>query len=253
MVFDKIKTSKILQFQLDKMEISGIRAQVGFAMDVSGSMSYLYKNGYMQLFNNRIYPIAEKFDDNQSMDVCIFDDQAIEMIDMDASNYQDYIEKEIINSDMDIWGGTYYEPAISIFVKKWFGNSNLPKTKIKKGLFSKLFGSSKEEEVENNNNEKISTIQKIPSYLIFQTDGENFDANQTKAMIEKLKNFDMFISFVGVGNESFNFIRELSEQYENVGFFHIADIKNISDEEIYEGLITEKLSSWLKNAVITID
>lgn len=245
MVFDKIETRKKLNFKLEKMDIaSSVRLQVGFAMDVSYSMIELYKDGYMQLFNNRIFPIAERFDDNQSMDMALFDSQVHEVDDMVPSNYENYI-KETVLSAKGIWKNTEFASVINYFYNKWFGEFKTTEV-IKRpntgGFFSRFFlGDTIDEKIE-----KIEMREHQPSYLIFQTDGENADTVETERLIASIQDKDIYISFIGVGDCSFKFIKHLADKYSNVGFYHINDLKTVTDDEIYDGLITSELSEWLK-------
>ena len=47
----------------------GHRAKVAVAMDFSGSMSSLYRNGSVQSVLSRLMPLALRFDDNGELDV----------------------------------------------------------------------------------------------------------------------------------------------------------------------------------------
>jgi len=246
----KFESRKALNFRIEKFALTEVRAQVGFAMDVSGSQHPLYLNGVMQNVNDRIYPVAERFDDNQSMDICLFDGKAHEVPDMTRDNYENYINDYIMNR-RGIWGTTAYAPAIKHFVDVWFG-SNVVYTEVERpntgGFFSKLLkGDTIKEKVE------VESRKHLPSYLIFQTDGENSDEYETERLIQSIQDKEIYITFMGIGDENFTFIRRMADRYPNVGFFHVKDLEHISDDELYAGLITEELSTWLKNAIVEID
>lgn len=63
------------QLVLDLKKEKGIdgKAQVVVAMDYSGSMSQLYRNGAVQLLVERLFPLALGFDDNGTLDFYLFD------------------------------------------------------------------------------------------------------------------------------------------------------------------------------------
>ena len=62
-----------LQLCLEKTNLLNTKARVAVALDFSGSMSRLYKDGSVQAVIERLLPIAVQFDDNGEMDssVCI--------------------------------------------------------------------------------------------------------------------------------------------------------------------------------------
>lgn len=245
---EQLSTRKKLFFHLEKKELTNIIAQVGFAQDVSNSMKYAYKSGAMQKLNNILYPVAERFDDNKIMDMVAFDHTIHEIPEMTEENYQTYVQDHIL-SHRNIWGNTEYAPAIQYFVNEWFGSKQV--TKVKESLntggwFSKfLHGEVKRELIVENVQRKI-----MPSYLIMQTDGENHDTHETERLIHEIQNKEIYISFLGIGQENFHFIKAMADKYPNVGCFIVENLNKLTDDQLYEGLITDELATCLKNAVV---
>lgn len=62
------KRVETLSLSLSKKKVANVKAQVGVALDISGSMLHLYTSEVMQEYINRILPVALKFDDNGVID-----------------------------------------------------------------------------------------------------------------------------------------------------------------------------------------
>ncbi|MDE1995936.1 MAG: VWA domain-containing protein, partial [Rhizobiaceae bacterium] len=105
-------------FVLQKQGIhERIPAQVGLTIDVSGSMSGLFKSGAVQSALERILPVALYFDDDGRIDTWVFSDteKTASIASATVSNYGGFVKREIIdNVDLEpiLWGGTDYAPVI---------------------------------------------------------------------------------------------------------------------------------------------
>ena len=112
----------------------------------------------------------------------------------------------------------------------------------KKGLLGGLFGKKKEDV-------KTGVKPTHPTFVFFITDGDNFDRAETERVVRESANQPIFWQFVGIGRENFKFLQkldDLSGRYvDNADFFKVADIKKISDDELYDKLLTE-FPDWLK-------
>jgi hypothetical protein len=88
----------------------------------------------------------------------------------------------------------------------------------------------------------------IPAYIIFITDGENWDERETDKIIRELSKYNMFVQFVGIGNESFSYLRKLDNlsgrQSDNTGFTAVKDMNRMSDTELYNELLRQYVD-WL--------
>lgn len=88
----------------------------------------------------------------------------------------------------------------------------------------------------------------IPLYVLFITDGSNFDRSSTDMAIIKSSHLPIFWQFVGIGNSSFEYLEELDTMkgryIDNANFINLTDISNMSDSELYDMLLNE-FPSWL--------
>ena len=90
-----------------------------------------------------------------------------------------------------------------------------------------------------------------PVYIIFITDGENFDHEESREIIRKMSNAGFFIQFIGIGDENFRFLAELDSlsgtKIDNCNFFRCPNIQRTTDEELYK-LLMKEFPIWLKKA-----
>lgn len=195
----------------------GHRAKVAVAMDFSGSMSSLYRNGAVQAVLSRLMPLALRFDDNGELDVWLFDNEYRRMPSMDLGNFDTYVEKEIMKKGWHM-GGTNYAPVLEDMLKKYF----------------------KEDAMTAN----------VPTFVIFITDGANADKTQTDKVIRDSSNKNIFVQFVGIGSASFPYLEKLDDLtgrvVDNTGFIKVSDMARLSDEQLFEMLL-EQYPDWLKN------
>jgi uncharacterized protein with von Willebrand factor type A (vWA) domain len=194
----------------------GHRAKVAVAMDYSGSMSSLYRNGAVQAVLTRLMPLALRFDDNGELDVWLFDNEYRRMPSMDLSNFDSYVDNEILRNRWHM-GGTNYAPVLEDMLKKYF----------------------KEDAMTAN----------IPTFVIFITDGANADKTQTDRVIRESANKNIFVQFVGIGSASFPYLEKLDDLtgrvVDNTGFIKVSDMARLSDEQLFEMLL-EQYPDWLR-------
>ena len=220
------KEQSLIQLDLRKQEVenivmgipqlSNITSRVALVLDFSGSMRNLYSNGTVQSVIERIMPIAMQFDDNQELDLWIFETGFRRLGGVTKANFYGLASEILRNYSM---GGTCYSPVMRDVSKKYI----------------------KED------------IAQLPNYVIFITDGENSDHSDTKKTITELSNYPIFWQFVGIGNEKFKFLQALDDLdgrlVDNANFFAIRDINNTSDNELYTKLFAE-YPIWLSNPTV---
>ena len=196
-----------------KIDLSKHEAKVALAIDYSGSMLDLYCNGNVQAVINRLLPIALKFDDNGELESWIFSNGSSNLTPINIENYKNYVENEIFNSDMRM-GGTNYAPVLEEIIEVY----------------------------------QYKKVSNTPAFVIFITDGENTDTKKTNELIRELSNYNMFVQFVGIGNEEFSYLKKLDEldgrKYDNTGFIAVEDMNKLSDTELYTELL-KQYKDWL--------
>ena len=209
----KKKTASIV---LEKKKLTGVRARVGIVLDISGSMRKLYKEGVVQEVVERVLAVASQFDDDGELDVWVYDNEFSRLPEATEATFTGYVEKNILSNDK---------------VHK-FGRNDEPK--VMEDVISKYL---KEEP------------SKDPVFLVFINDG-GCKAGIKKFVVES-SNQPIFWQFVGIGDSNFEVLRKLDTMsgrvVDNANFFHLEDISEVSDEELYDQLLNE-FPMWLKEA-----
>lgn len=202
-----------------------VKAQVGFAVDISGSMKYLYQDGTMQNIVNRIQALANRFDDNATLDMWAFHSKGFELEAAVPSMFGSYVN-DYIMTHRDLWGGTSFEPVTNLIKDHYFGATAT-------GWFKSLIGKKEEKSTD-------------PVYLIFLTDGDNDDERVMTQLITELGNENIYIQFVGVGTgSSFRYVKKQRDIFNHVGFVDFSNPTSVTDEKMYEDLLNEKFINWI--------
>ena len=198
------------------VSFDGHRAKVAVAMDYSGSMHNLYQSGAVQRILTRLMPLALRFDDNGELDVWIFSDDYHRMESMTLDNFASYVRDEIQSQGYNM-GSTKYAPCIRDMMQKYF--------------------------VEDRD------TSNIPTFVVFVTDGENFDHSETDRVIRDSAHKNMFIQFVGIGDERFQYLMKLDDlegrPVDNTGFIKVSDMEKLDDEALFK-LLLDQYPDWLK-------
>ena len=196
-----------------KVDMSKHTARVALAMDYSGSMSNLFRNGSVQDVVTRLLPIALKFDDNGELESWLFSNGKERLKAVTANNYSNYVKNVMFKAKMSM-GGTNYAPVLKDIVSHY----------------------------------KDIEPSTVPAFIIFITDGDNWDTDDTNRIVKELSNYNMFVQFVGIGHENFNYLRSLDDmkgrKHDNTGFIKVEDMNRMSDEELYTKLL-EQYKNWL--------
>lgn len=214
---NKINLSKnTLKVCLEKKKLSGEKARVAFIIDTSGSMYSYFTSGKAQSIIERILPLALEFDDNGELDMFQFSNYVEDLEPVNMDNIYGYVNSEVM--PYFLGEATYYAPPLERILEKYVEDEP-----------------SKE----------------YPTYVIFLTDGDNFDEYETERIVKYLSRENVFIQFIGIGYESFSFLKGLDDlpgrYLDNANFFAANDIDRISDEKLYERLMNE-YPIWLDQA-----
>jgi len=224
----KVNLSKInllknkVSIVLEKKKVPQIKAKVALVLDISGSMSRLYKNGTVQNVLDRIAAMAASFDDDGLLDMWIFDDKFTRLPAVSEKNYENYIDREILD----------------------------PKNGKTRG---RIFGANDEppvmRDVINFYMEEQSSSE--PVYVVFISDGGVHKNGEIKEIITKASSLPIFWQFVGIGRSNYGILVKLDALegriIDNANFFSLDDIESISDEDLYSRLLNE-FPEWLAEA-----
>ena len=213
---ENLNTVLIDMSKSGKTNMTSHTARVAVAMDYSGSMSNMFANGSVQDVITRLLPIALKFDDNGELESWLFSEGYERMAPVTASNYEGYVKNVMMKARMYM-GGTNYAPVLNDIVKYY----------------------------------KDKHPSNIPAFIMFITDGDNWDESATNAIIRELSNYNMFVQFVGIGNgSSFRYLKELDNlsgrKHDNTGFIAVKDMNKMDDQQLYTEMLRQ-YNEWLNN------
>lgn len=210
------EVSEVVKVNLTKYNLNpDTKARVAFVIDISGSMEPAYKKGSVQEIVEKIFPIAINFDDNAEMDVWIFEDGFRRMPAMNKDNYYGYVQREILDKKCK-FGGTSYAPVLKDVAKYYLEEKPEPS----------------------------------PVYVIFITDGDNFDKSETTKVVKELSNYPIFLQFVGVGNAGFDYLEKLDDMggryIDNADFFKVTYNDFYIENNLY-GQLLQEYPNWLSD------
>lgn len=223
------------------VDLGDTKAKVVVALDYSGSMSSLYRNGTVQNTLNRLIPLGLNFDDDNSIEVLLFQDDFIYMEPINIDNYENYVNDIIYESKYSM-GGTHYFQVLNAIINGERGKCFV-KNKTR-GVFGFMKGSSKIEET------FVGPIvnKDIPTFVLFITDGDNSDKNSTDVLMKQASNKNVFIQFIGIGSSEFCYLEKLDNLEgrirDNTGFSKMASLEKVNDEELYSTVLSQ-FSEWL--------
>ncbi len=210
---ENLNTVLINMSKDNKIDMTKHIARVALAMDYSGSMSNLFRNGSVQETISRLLPIALRFDDNGELESWLFSNGSERLAAVTKDNYSTYVRKVMNKANMSM-GGTNYAPVLKEMVSYY----------------------------------KDIEPSEVPAFIIFITDGENWDTIETNKIIKELSNYNMFVQFIGIGDESFNYLRSLDNmegrKHDNTGFTAVKDMNGMTDEQLYTEILRQ-YKDWL--------
>lgn len=203
--------------------------RVGCALDVSGSAKGFYDRGIMQETLDRLMGVAMKFDDNGELDIWAFSNSYKRCSTAASGDAGTFINNKFLREAQSaLWGGTSYGPVLKDAIDYYFK----PATG---GLFG--FGGKK------------SYTNDPPAMLLFITDGANDDRGAAAKVLKEAEGKPVYFMMVGIGPESnFSFIKDQADLLPNVGFVNLNDL-SISDDNLYEQLVSGEFADWVKQYV----
>lgn len=201
----KERVSLVKKISLEKNIPASQVSRVALVLDYSGSMSNLYRSGFVQELLERLMPLGIRFDDNEAIDTFAFHNDAYDVGEVTPNDFQDFITKQVTNNYR--MGGTEYAPIINMVTKKY--------------------------------TEEKGDV----AYVMFITDGDCSDKGKARKAITEAAKYGIFWQFIGIGNADFNFLEELDEMegrvIDNANFFQANSISSMSDEKLYSLMMDE--------------
>ena len=223
---------------LAKVGLQAHRARVCLVLDISGSMSALYRQGLVQRFAERILALGCRFDDDGEIDVFLFGRNVHKSAPMGLSNWTGYVAQAIERHPLE--GDTRYGAAMEAVRRHYFPDA-------RGGERAKPHAAA------------------LPVYVMFVTDGTTSDKALTEKQLRWSSREPIFWQFMGIGkgkksknkrladfaDSDFPFLEKLDELsgrlIDNADFFSVASPDEHADAALYDLLMTE-YPGWVKLA-----
>lgn len=214
-----------LEASLKKVNLWKHRAKVALCLDVSDSMNPLYDAGKIQRFAEKILALGCQFDDNGSIDIFLFAGNAQSVGSMNLENFHNFVNgaRHRYNGR----NGTMYGEAMKLIREFYFPSQ--------KPWFYQWFHAPEQ-------NPKPQCVD-CPVYVMFVTDGATFDKPEAEQQLKWSSYQPIFWEFMAIGRGIFTFLEQLDnigDRYlDNADFFNLDDPEHLSDEDLYDLLMTE--------------
>lgn len=223
---------------LAKAGLDRHRARVCLVLDISGSMSTLYRKGLVQGFAERILALGCRFDDDGEIDVFLFGRNVHRGAPMGLNNWSDYVGQMIERHPLE--GDTRYGAAMEAVRRHYFPDAG---------------GGERRQPLK----------AALPVYVMFVTDGSTSDKPLTERQLRWASREPIFWQFMGIGkgrkskskrlasfaDSDFPFLEKLDELdgrlIDNADFFAVSSPDEHSDAGLYDLLMTE-YPSWVQQA-----
>ncbi|MBX9912057.1 MAG: VWA domain-containing protein [Beijerinckiaceae bacterium] len=240
------KSAETLRLSLDKAGVApGLKAELIFDMDVSGSFEHEHEEGTTSKLIERLVPYGMVLDPDGQMDVFSFShgkENVHHVGTVTPNNCENYIIRNVIDKVPGWKGGTTYSYVLERNLQH-FGW--LPREQSG-GFLSRFFGVSRDE----------PAAVKKRSVVVFVTDGEN-DASDLDRTIQVLEASErrgdqVYFLFMGACEHAvdFGFLRTIAARFKNTGVVIVRDLDGfveLSDEELNAQLLGPELLQWLRN------
>lgn len=219
-----INLVKKVDIQLKKSNLNNTMARVAFVLDASGSMSVQYSSGNVQAVLERIMALAIRFDDNEELESWAYADKYRQLDNINIDNITGYI-----NSLTQKKGGFWSTIFSGIIQDLGIANNEPP-------VMEDVFNYYKNTD--------------IPAFIIFISDGGIYREKEIAKILINTSKYPIFWQFVGLGGSNYGVLERLDSLkgrvIDNANFFPIDDFKTVTDEKLYERLLSE-FPQWLKN------
>jgi len=216
-----VSLAKPIRVSLEKHRLHDVKARVAFVLDASGSMINQFKSGNVQKVLERVAALAVQFDDDGALELWAFGTEFKKYEDVTLDNLDGYVERLRTTGKRSMWeiipglGGTNNEPPVMQDIIATFSDSTQP------------------------------------AFVVFITDGGINKTREIKNAIRESAQLPIFWKYMGLGGSNYGILEKLDNftdrLVDNTHFFPVDDYKRISDERLYDLLLTE-FREWLDEA-----
>lgn len=219
----------LLKREADKgIDLGEVSARVVVAIDFSASMGQRYANGEVQTLVERVLALSlAGLDDDGDIQVHFFDSKPYAQEEVNRDSYAGFVQRWAQGRTM---GGTNYSGVMKDILASVEGRKK-----------RKLFGRSTPD----------TPPPAVPTLVIFITDGEPFDKDQTTKLLVEASGRPVFWQFLGLGYSP-AFLSALDTMggrvVDNVGLTEMQQTLDMPDAEWFPRVLEEYITSWVPAA-----
>ncbi|WP_405675502.1 VWA domain-containing protein [Streptomyces sp. NBC_01511] len=221
---------------LDKHGVTGVVARVILVLDASGSMSALYSRGVVKNVAERMAAVAAQLDDDGEMQAWTFASNPARLPDLVIGELPEWLRLHVRVGQMSL-----------------FGRKKPPKGQVPGQVDMRAVGFQNEEQ------KVIAEVRAyvrdnpvpVPTLVLFFSDGGVYRDSEIERELRAAVEEPVFWQFVGLGRANYGVLQRFDtmagRRVDNVGFFAVDDIEQVSDPELYDRLLSD-FPSWLREA-----
>ncbi|MFJ8848799.1 VWA domain-containing protein [Streptomyces sp. NPDC102437] len=221
---------------LSKHGVPQLRARVVLVLDASGSMGGLYRRGTVAGVAERMVAVAAQLDDDGRMQAWTFATNPARLPDLAVG-------------DLPEWLGLHVRVGQTF----GFGRRKPPRGLVPGQVDMRTVG------IQNEEQKVIAEVRAFvrdrpvpdPTLVLFFSDGGVHRNREIEQELRAAAEEPVFWQFVGLGSSRYGVLERFDtmpgRRVDNVGFFAVDDIERISDQELYDRVLSE-FPSWLRAA-----
>ncbi|MFF9569073.1 VWA domain-containing protein [Streptomyces sp. NPDC014685] len=221
---------------LSKHGVADLRARVVIVLDASGSMGGLYRRGTVAGVVERMVAVAAQLDDDGEMQAWTFATNPARLPDLAVG-------------DLPEWLGLH----VRVGQSGGFIRRKPPKGLLPGQIDMRTVG------IQNEEQKVIAEVRAHvrahpvpdPTLVLFFSDGGVHRNREIEQELRAAADEPVFWQFVGLGSSQYGVLERFDtmpgRRVDNVGFFAVDDIEQVSDQELYDRVLSE-FPSWLRAA-----
>ncbi|MFF2012085.1 VWA domain-containing protein [Streptomyces sp. NPDC058195] len=225
-----------VRVSLSKHGLPQVRARVVLVLDASGSMAGLYRRGTVAGVAERMVAVAAQLDDDGRMQAWTFASNPARLPDLAVGELPEWLR-------LHVRVGQVYG----------FGRRKPPKGLLPGQIDMRTVG------IQNEEQKVIAEVRAFvrahplpePTLVLFFSDGGVHRNREIEQELRAAAEEPVFWQFVGLGRSQYGVLERFDTMpgrlVDNVGFFAVDDIEQISDQELYDRVLSE-FPSWLRAA-----
>ncbi|WP_171164799.1 VWA domain-containing protein [Streptomyces sp. I05A-00742] len=213
---------------LRKRGADGMRARVILVLDASGSMIDLYAGGVVADVVERMAAVAAQLDADGAMQAWVFADRPARLPDLRLSELPEWIALHVRMENPWEYEERERRPG-QVDMYSIGGGNNEPK------VIAKIRADVRE------------NPSAEPTLVLFFSDGGVYESDRIERQLRAAAKEPVFWQFVGLGDADYGMLERFdtlpNRSIDNVGFFSLDDITTVSDQDLYDRLLSE-FPSW---------